>query len=245
MLVRAGVSCPRREHGRADADDHQPGGEVEPRIEPVGDDPLREQERHAAEREHAGGVGRGRDQPEQRRVPRRAARADDVGGDDRLAVPGRERVRRAPEEREHERDEHDERAEMARGRRARRSRGPRPGRARERLPGEERRRCVVRRRQCAAARATSSGLESRSFGYARSSLEAARRVRAEDDLLPADAVGVVRGRRPRHGRAPRSRGPREDRLEARRAQPGRAGGMRERVSTGTTRGGRDRRARRR
>ena len=54
---------------------------------------------------------------EQRRVARRAALADQVGGHDRLAVPGRERVRRAPEERRRERGEDDERAQV----RARRS----------------------------------------------------------------------------------------------------------------------------
>ena len=32
------IAC-RSEHGRADGDDHQAGAQVEPRIEPVGDDP--------------------------------------------------------------------------------------------------------------------------------------------------------------------------------------------------------------
>ena len=55
------------------------------------------------EREDADGVRRRHDQPEQRGVPRRSALADEICGDDRLAVPGRERVRRAPEERRRER----------------------------------------------------------------------------------------------------------------------------------------------
>ena len=36
-----GVRQAHAEHGDADADDHQPGNEVDPRVEPVGDDPLR------------------------------------------------------------------------------------------------------------------------------------------------------------------------------------------------------------
>ena len=95
--VRVGASMARAacEHGRADADDEQPGAQVDPRIELLRDDPLRQQQRHAAEREHAGGVSGGRDQAEEGGVPRRAARADQVGADDRLPVARRERVRRA------------------------------------------------------------------------------------------------------------------------------------------------------
>ena len=94
------------------ADDEQPRDEVQPRVEPVGHDELRERERHEAEGEDADRVRHRHDQPEQRRVPRRAALADEVGGDDRLAVPGRERVRRAPEERGRERGEDHEQAQV-------------------------------------------------------------------------------------------------------------------------------------
>ena len=80
-------------------------------------------------------------------MPRCAARADEVGGDDRLPVAGRERVRGAPEERERERAEDHERAQMLpadeRGEAAVRDAVGR----RERLPGEERRRCALRGRQ--------------------------------------------------------------------------------------------------
>ncbi len=190
--VRVGVARPAREHGGSDADHHQAGGEVEPRIEPVGDDPLREQEGHAAEREHAGGVGRGRDQPEQRRVPRCAARADEVGGDDRLPVAGRERVRGAPEERERERAEDHERAQM--------------------LPADERGEARVRdavgRRERLARRAApavrpfvgaSWRRRMRDVERAREQVSSGTRAarprpsgrRAEDDLLPADTAGVV------------------------------------------------------
>ena len=45
-------------------------------------------------------------------MPRRAAATDEVGGDDRLAVPGRERVRGTPEERDGERRGDRERAQV-------------------------------------------------------------------------------------------------------------------------------------
>ena len=54
----------------------------------------------APEREHAGGVRDGDDAAERDGVARRPARADEVRGDHRLAVAGRERVQRAPAERQ-------------------------------------------------------------------------------------------------------------------------------------------------
>jgi hypothetical protein len=71
--------------------------EVQPRVEVIRHDELRERERDEAEREDADVCVAVTIRPEQRRVPGRAALADEVGGDDRLAVPGRERVGGAPE----------------------------------------------------------------------------------------------------------------------------------------------------
>ena len=121
--------------------------QVEPGIEPVGNDPLREQERHASEREHACRVGGGGDQSEQSGMPGRSARADHVGGDDRLPVAGRERVRRAPEDGEQERDEHDERAQMAPADERGEARVGDPVGRGERLAGEQHGRRVVGRRR--------------------------------------------------------------------------------------------------
>ena len=144
--------------------------EVEPRVEILGDDELREPERDEPEREDADRVRDGDDPAEQQRVPRRAAGADEVRGDDRLAVARGERVRGAPEERDEER--------RARRRRrvrsllldeARRSRPRRRPcvRGASRAPVVERRRgpaLVARLRTRASAARTSSGLESRSCG---------------------------------------------------------------------------------
>src|SRR5207248_6466683 len=80
--VGATMSYPGHEDGRADPDDEQARGEVEPRVQPGGHDELGQGERHQAEGEHPDGVRRGHDQPEQRRVERRPAAPDQVGGDD-------------------------------------------------------------------------------------------------------------------------------------------------------------------
>ena len=88
MGVGAAVAPARPEDRRADPDHEQPGSEVQPRVEPVGDDELRERERHQAEREDADRVRDRDDQAEQRGVARRPALADEVRGDDRLPVAG-------------------------------------------------------------------------------------------------------------------------------------------------------------
>ena len=56
-------------------------------------------ERHGSEREDTEGVSGRDDEPEQCCVARRSALPDEVRGDDRLAVSGRQRMRHAPEER--------------------------------------------------------------------------------------------------------------------------------------------------
>src|SRR5436305_2316520 len=111
VTVYPRVAPARAEDRDADRDDEQPRREVQPRVELIGHDELRQREGHEAERKDAGGVRRGDDQPEQRRMPRRATAADEVRGDDRLAVAGRERMRGSPEQRGRERRQDDPEAE--------------------------------------------------------------------------------------------------------------------------------------
>ena len=76
-----GRVAPRPRHSRtrqrrtlsADADDQERRDEVQPRVELVGDDELRQAERDEAEREDADRVRDGHGQPEADGVPRRAA----------------------------------------------------------------------------------------------------------------------------------------------------------------------------
>ena len=93
----------------ADADDQEPREDAQPRVELLGEDVLGGGQGDQAEREHGDRVGRGHRQPEDRRVPRGAAGADQVSGDHRLAVAGRERVQRPPAECRRE-QEHDQQA---------------------------------------------------------------------------------------------------------------------------------------
>src|SRR5262245_65205526 len=102
VAVRAAMpESPNQTRG-ADAKHEQSRDEPDPRVELLRDDELRERERDEAEREDADRVRRGHDQPERGGVPGLPALADEVGGDDRLAVSRREGVRRAPEEGEGE-----------------------------------------------------------------------------------------------------------------------------------------------
>ena len=75
-------------HAQADRDDQEPGGEVEPRIEVLGQDVLGEEQGHEAEGEHADRVRHGHDRTQGDRVLGGAARADQIGGHHRLAVTG-------------------------------------------------------------------------------------------------------------------------------------------------------------
>ena len=194
MVVLPAVPPAGAQHRRADADHEQARDEVQPRVEPVGDDELRESERHQAEAEDADRVRDRHDQPEQRGVARGAALADEVGGDDRLAVAGRKRMRGAPEERGGERGEDHEQAQMRL--------------ADER--GEAGVRDPVRRLQAGSVRERGSDVGAGARGelsgrrcHIERALEhvlrvspelvaAARRARPDHDLLPADPVGVVR-----------------------------------------------------
>ena len=101
------------EDGRPDADDEQAGDQGQPRIERLGDDEAREQQRHEAEREDADGVRDGHDPTEQDGVDRPPLGADEIAGDDRLPVPGRQRVRSAPEGSDRQREQDDAERELA------------------------------------------------------------------------------------------------------------------------------------
>src|SRR5439155_19624438 len=113
MTVPEGVAPTqaRAQNSRPDPDDEQARYEVQPRVELVRDDQLRERERDEPQCEDPDRVRHGHDQAEQRRVCGRAALPHQVGGDDRLAVSGGERMRGAPEDRSRERGEDDERAQ--------------------------------------------------------------------------------------------------------------------------------------
>ena len=160
--VRASAGA--AEDGCADGDDEHARDEREPRVQLLGNDERGKPERHEAEREDAGRV-RDRDgAAEEEGVARPSLRPDEVGGDHRLAVSRRQRVRRTPERRDQEREEEraerelaalDERLEAAShvhgcGRVADR-------RGRSRLP--------TRGRRSPCAEVTSSGERRRSAGY--------------------------------------------------------------------------------
>ena len=108
-------AAPRaREEDRAADDDHeQARGQRQPGIERLGDDEAREQQGDEAEREDADRVRDRHDAAEQDGVDGPALRSDEVPGDDRLAVSGRERVRRAPEGRDQQREEDHAQREVA------------------------------------------------------------------------------------------------------------------------------------
>ena len=76
----------------------EPGREVEPRIEVLGEHVLREGERHETEREDADRVGDRDGGAEDHGMARAAAGADQIGGHHGLAMAGRERVKRSPSE---------------------------------------------------------------------------------------------------------------------------------------------------
>ena len=105
VTVLAFFSVPAQD-ARADADHEQAGEQVQPREQVLGQDVLATAPSVIeAEREDARGVGGGDDPAERDGVPRLPARADEVGGDHRLAVPGGERVHGAPAERGDEQEQ--------------------------------------------------------------------------------------------------------------------------------------------
>src|SRR5919202_4545223 len=191
--VREAVAKPAPEHRRADPDDEQARHQVQPRVEPVGYDELRQAERHEAESEDADGVRCRNDQAEQRGVQWRSAASDEVRRDDRLAVPGGQRVRRAPEERCRQRGDDYERTQMTAADQAREAGVRDPVRRLERGPTGERKRS---RRPASwselrgDARHVERALEETLRVRAQFVTDAVR-LRADDDLLPADAPSIV------------------------------------------------------
>ncbi len=110
MVVR--VPGPRAsdasaQDGDPDEQHEQARGQVQPRVELLGQHVGRQRERHQPEGEDADRVGHGDDRPERHRVARRSPRPDEVGGDHRLAVSRRERVQRAPPERGQQQEDED------------------------------------------------------------------------------------------------------------------------------------------
>ena len=110
MRVRVRTAVPAAaaqaldEDGETDTDDEQTRDERQPRIEGVGNDELGQHERDETEREHAGGMRDCDGGAEQHGVARTALRADEVAGDERLAVTRRQCVHGAPERRDQQRD---------------------------------------------------------------------------------------------------------------------------------------------
>jgi hypothetical protein len=76
------------QHRRADAQHEQARDEVEPRVQVLGEHVLRQRQRDHAEQRDACGVRDGDRRSERDRLPRRSLRADEVGRDHRLPVPG-------------------------------------------------------------------------------------------------------------------------------------------------------------
>ena len=112
-LAPARAAQPLPEHRRADADDEQPRGERQPRVELSGTMNC-ESASVTSPRAKTPAVCVDRHgRAEQERVPRLALRADEVAGDERLAVPRREGVDGAPEGGDQEREQDHAEREVA------------------------------------------------------------------------------------------------------------------------------------
>jgi hypothetical protein len=86
MVTDPGRSDASAQHPEADRYHEKSRGQVQPRVEVLGKDVLREQQRHEPEHEHADRVRDRDDRAKTEGVARGAARSDQVGGDHRLAV---------------------------------------------------------------------------------------------------------------------------------------------------------------
>src|SRR6266498_2505060 len=115
LNVSAPLSPSAPEDRASDRDDEQPRGDGEPRIEALGDDELREQERHDTQCEDAGRVCDRDDASEKDGMPGLSTRADEVAGHDRLPVARCKGVRCSPERSDKERDEDDAGAQLSTG----------------------------------------------------------------------------------------------------------------------------------
>ena len=105
--ARAAPGRPRAQDARADGDDEQSRGRLSHGYRSSGRTYRESVRVTRPEREDADRVGDRDGEAEREGVARRAARADEVRGDHRLAVAGRERVEHPPRERAEEEDEQD------------------------------------------------------------------------------------------------------------------------------------------
>ena len=233
---------PLPEDGDADEHHEHRRDEVEPGIEILGDDELREPERHESEREDADRVRHGDDRTEKQRVARAPARPHEVRRHDRLPVPRRERVGSAPEHRHEERErDHAERQLLLldQAREAALGGGWRTGGGRLRGTIERRRhhvaaRCEPRLRGSHVEWARNAilriGAEAPADPAARRGRRGDRRsaVGADHELAPAESLPVdlvAQGHRVLRAATHGAGG--EDELEARRAETRGARGERE------------------
>ena len=106
---------PLQEENETEDGDREPGDRAQPRVEPLRHDVPRGIERQAAQEVDARRVGGGDDESQDHGMPGGAARAHEIGGDDRLAVAGLERMEGAEAHGHHQRQGDDARAQLAHG----------------------------------------------------------------------------------------------------------------------------------
>ena len=104
---------PLAQHRCADYDDEEPRRQREPGVELLGDDEPRQHEGHETEPEDTGRVGQRHRRSQQEGVPRLSLRADEVAGDECLAVARRQRVHGSPERGDQEGEQDDAEREVA------------------------------------------------------------------------------------------------------------------------------------
>ena len=108
-MVEVETAPAAEEHVSAKPGDGQAGKYTQPGIQLLGHDVARGIKGDGAKSKNSRGMRGGDDEAEQQGMPRRASRANQVGGDDRLAVAGFKRVQRSqPEGDEGGRDEEPE-----------------------------------------------------------------------------------------------------------------------------------------
>ena len=217
MTVHAAHAEPPAQHGEPDPDDEEPRDEREPRVELLGDEEPREEERHETQAEHAGSVGHGDRGAQEERVPRSPPGAHEVPGDEGLAVAGSQGVRGTPEGRHEQRDEDDADRQLA-ALDQRLEAAADMGRSR---PGPERWCCSGHRarHEAGSGRPHVEGRREEllrvgtehvraALGRHRGGDEPHAVTRPQGHLAPADPVGVAFGRRTSGSRrSPASRTP--------------------------------------
>ncbi len=148
------------EEPEAEPGDGETGGRAEPRIEALGHDVSGGIEDHQPQQEHSDGVGGSDHEPQEHGVARGPTRTHEIGGHDRLAVSGFERMQGAHTQRRRHGQQEDADAQLLGGHelregRARRGSGRGPGhdgnwrlnglRRRHRRSGVPRARCLTAR----------------------------------------------------------------------------------------------------